>query len=191
MSSDAETFKLECYFKVEDFSPPFRNILSTNAVFTDSTLEFIKNVIEERKLPVNARKTQTLNNIEKYRTNLDMLKELSLGIGNCLGIFMGNMLGGGNIAKAQDIAQSLTADMRILVLTEAQTNDANTTFQPILEHFANTTFFTPCTQSENAPKKAVSHLVLIDSAESLNFSLQVSTLSISVATFKDSDDQLA
>lgn len=146
--------------------------------------------MERKKLPVNARLTEVVNYIEKYSTDFDTLK-LFQPIGNSLGIFLGNMMCGGSVAKAKAISDSLTDDIKILLLTEAQTDDVRASFEPILRHFKNPTILTPCDQSANEPNKSAYHLALVDSSTVLNFSLNISTLFISVTAAKDSDDQLS
>lgn len=102
------------------------------------------------------------------------------------------MLVGRHLAKALTIADSLTEDVKILALTEAATDDWNTSYGPLKTQFRETTVLTPCTQPLNGPEKSAYHFVLMEgsNAKGLNFSLNVASLFISVSTIKDSDGKL-
>lgn len=103
------------------------------------------------------------------------------------------MLNGRYFDKARVIAENLTEDMKILVLTEVNCNDVEKVFSPILVNFEELSIFTPCTQVLNGPKHASYHLVLMNgpNVDGLGFSLQISTLHISVSPIKDSQDKVA
>lgn len=101
------------------------------------------------------------NIVEKYETDYKILDTLN-PIGNCLGFFVMNMLGGGNCSKAQVIAESLSKDIKFIFLTEAETKNINESYEPILKNFETFSFLTPCDQKPNEAIKATGHLVLIN-----------------------------
>lgn len=107
---------------------------------------------------------------------------------------MADMLGG-NIMKAQMIAESLTEDAKMIILTEGQTRNVSKIYEPILQHFKEFSMLTPCEQGLNAEglEKSMGHVILMDgpNVKGLNFALKIATLNITVAATRDSDDKVA
>lgn len=132
-----------------------------------------------------------MNSTEKYYTDRESLDSLQI-VGNVLGLFMGNMLRGGTVAKAKEVAKSLTTDMKIIILTEALAHDLKTVYHPILSHFEEASILI-APRIPTCAKKAADQLVLFDGPimKGLNFALRVSTLNISVVATKDSDDKMS
>lgn len=90
--------------------------------------------------------------------------------------------------------ESMTSDVKIVFFIEAQCQDVEKTFKPILKFFKEITILTPSQQEANTNiRRSDRHLVLIDGpvAKNLNFALKISTLSISVNIIRDSEDKLA
>lgn len=188
-----ETFRQGCFFATEKFSSPFRAILNNYVDFAQCPKKFLENVKTQEKLQINDRKNQVFNYVEVHKTDLNTLKILK-PLGNSLCFFMANMLGGGATMKAQTIVESLTEDVKMLILTEGQTRNVRKIYDPILRQFKNPNILTPCKQELNAEgvEKAMVHLVLMDgpNIKGLNFALQIATLNISVAAITDSDDKV-
>lgn len=105
------------------------------------------------------------------------------------------MLKGGTILKAQALAESLTEDAKIILLTEGQTKNVWKIYGPILRHFKDFDMLTPCEQVLNVEdaKQSAGHVMLMDgpNTKGLNFALKIATLHITVAAIKDTDDKIA
>lgn len=136
MHSEEEAYKAQNFHSIKAFSPKFQTILADNAEFVDSPNQFCESAMTQRALPIAQRKSIIYENVEEFHTDYEILKKCK-PIGNSLGIFLSNLMNGKHLEKAKAIVNSLTEDVKILVLTESKCTDINITLRPILSLFKN------------------------------------------------------